>query len=128
MLQSTVERRQHDRVPACGHPGRLGLAASIRVLDLSFAGALIETDAWLAPDREYPLRLEPGIQLTALVVRSSFARVESRADGPRNVYRAGLLFSPPSDHVRQQLLLLLRSLREVATPADPLPLELAIAV
>ena len=113
---------------AAGHPGRLGLSGSIRVLDLSFAGALIETDAWLAPDREYPVRLEPGIQLTALVVRCSFARVDRTADGPRNVYQAGLLFAPPSDHVRQQLLLLLRSLSEVATLLDPLPLELAVAV
>jgi hypothetical protein len=128
MPQPILDQRQHARVAAAGHPGRLGLSASIRVLDLSFAGALIETDAWLAPDRQYPLRLEPGIQLSALVVRCSLARVESTADGPRNVYRAGLLFAPPSDHLRQQLLLLLRSLSEVATAADPLPLELAIAV
>ena len=128
MPQPNVEQRQHPRIAAGGHPGRLGLAASIRVLDLSFAGALIEADTWLALEREYPLRLEPGIQLTALVVRCSFARVESTADGPRNVYRAGLLFSPPSDHVRQQLILLLRSLSEVATSTEPLPLELAIAV
>src|SRR6185436_10335740 len=113
---------------AGAHPGRLGLSGSLRVLDLSFAGALVETDSWLALDREYPLRLEPGIHLNALVVRCSLARVESTTDGPRNVYRAGLLFARPSDHVRQQLVLLLRSLGEVATPKDPLPLELAIAV
>jgi hypothetical protein len=132
MRETTIERRQHPRLDAGGHPGRLGLSASVRVLDLSFAGALIETDAWLAPDREYPLRLEPGIQLTALVVRSSFARVESSPAGPRNVYRAGLIFAPPSEQVRQQLLLLLRSLKEVVPAAaaggDPLPLELAVAV
>jgi len=128
MQLPSLERRQHPRVAVGAHPGRLGLSGSIRVLDLSFAGALVETDSWLALEREYPLRLEPGIQLTALVVRCSFARVESTADGPRNVYRAGLLFSPPSDHVRQQLILLLRSLSEVATSTEPLPLELAIAV
>lgn len=125
---SFVEKRQHPRIAAAGHPGRLGLSSSIRVLDLSFAGALIETDGWLAPDREYPLRLEPGIQLSALVVRCSFARVESTAAGRRNVYQAGLLFAPPSEHVRQQLLLLLRSLHEVTAITDPLPLELAIAI
>lgn len=128
MLQPIPDQRRHARIAAGAHPGRVGLSASIRVLDLSFAGALIETDAWLAPDRQYPLRLEPGIQLSALVVRSSLARVESTADGPRNVYRAGLVFAPPSDHVRRQLLLLLRSLHEVAAAADPLPLELALAV
>jgi len=128
MQQPSIERRQHPRVTVGAHPGRLGLSGSIRVLDLSFAGALVETDSWLALDREYPLRLEPGIHLNALVVRCSLARVESTSDGPRNVYQAGLLFAPPSDHVRQQLILLLRSLSEVATSTEPLPLELAIAV
>ena len=128
MQQPSIERRQHPRVTVGVHPGRLGLSGSIRVLDLSFAGALVETDSWLALDREYPLRLEPGIHLNALVVRCSLARVESTSDGPRNVYQAGLLFAPPSDHVRQQLILLLRSLSEVATSTEPLPLELAIAV
>ena len=128
MLQPILEQRKHPRVDAGGHPGRLGLSATVRVLDLSFAGALIETDAWLAPDRQYPLRLEPGIQLSALVVRCSFARVESTAEGRRNVYQVGLVFAPPSDHVRRQLLLLLRSLHEVTAITDPLPLELAIAV
>jgi hypothetical protein len=128
MSQPILERRQHHRVPAGQHPGRLGLSVPVKVLDLSFAGALIETSTWLAPERQYPLRLEPGIHLTALVTRCALARVEKSADGPRTVYQAGLLFAPPTDQVRQQLLLLLRSLAQFASSTTPLPLEVDVAV
>ena len=86
-----------------------------------------EIEAWLAPDRLYPLRLEPGIRLTALVTRCAVARVEQRADGRHLVYRAGLLFASPSDEQRSQLLLLLRALAQTDMTGPP-PLELEVAV
>jgi hypothetical protein len=122
-----LERRRNRRVTASQHPGRIGLGAPIEVLDLSFAGALVESEQWLAPDRQYPLRLEPGIQLAGLVTRCAVHRIETTASGRRPVYRAAVLFAPPSDDVRCQLLILLRSLAQLE-PTVPLPLELAVAV
>ena len=124
MFKLVAERRAHPRIPAKDHPGTIAGFTQLRVLDLSFCGALVETDAWLIPGRHYAVRIEPGISLGATVVRCTLHRIPNgRRD--RVVRRAGLLFDEPDDVVRRQLLLLLRALGSMAS--DSPPVEVAIA-
>jgi len=124
MFNLFAERRTHPRIEAKDHPGLIDLTP-VKVLDLSFCGALIETDAWLVPGRHYDLRIEPGISIGATVVRCTIRRIDARGRRSRVVRHAGLLFDTPDDLVRQQLLLLLRALGRAAS--DSPPVELAIA-
>ena len=125
MFKLFAERRTHPRVEAKDHPGLIDLTP-VKVLDLSFCGAQIETDAWLVPGRHYDLRIEPGITLGGTVVRCSIHRIEAQGKRSRVVRRAGVLFDPPDEMVRHQLLLLLRALGKAAAASSP-PVELAIA-
>lgn len=125
MIKLFAERRAHPRIPAEDHPGLIDYTP-VRVLDLSFCGALIETDSWLVPGEHLALRIEPGIQLGATVVRCSIHRGDTQGRRrSRLVHRVGVLFDPPDELVRRQLLLLLRALGRAASQSPPV--ELAIA-
>jgi hypothetical protein len=125
MFKMFADRRAYPRFRAKDHPGLIDYTP-VRVLDLSFCGALIETDAWLVVGCRHTLRIEPGIQLDATVVRCSIHRSDVRGKRSRVVRHVGVLFDPPDDLVRRQLLLLLRALGRAASQSPPV--ELAIAL
>lgn len=101
------ERRQDVRFATPALSGRLALSSTARIVDLGLGGAKLETHEWLAPGRRYPLRLQPGIQLSGFVVRCALVRVEPSPGGGRAVYEVGVSFGPLPVQVERQLQALL---------------------
>jgi hypothetical protein len=90
-----------------------------RLIDLSDIGARIETTAWVAPGREYLLRVDdPAFQISGRVAWARVKRFDPATGAA--VFEAGLEFGEPSPAARAELTRLMARLT-VRVPSDELP-------
>ena len=91
-----ADRRHRQRLPLPGTlTGSMGLE-SIRVLNLSSMGAMIEHLNRLTPGQPCRLGLRLAgrdLDLSASVVWSALDRIEEGPEGERECYRSGLFFA-----------------------------------
>jgi hypothetical protein len=125
MLTTQVFARDQILAVARRKSTRRADAAPLKILDLLAAGGILETTRPLA-DRRYALRIGGDIPITGRISRCQPQRLEPTEDGYRTVFRADLVFDPPSSAVWAQLLAFAEAL-ELADLERPLPIALVDA-
>ena len=115
---TTQEQRRVERLPAGDTRGNIAFRP-FRLIDLSDIGARIETVAWVAPGRDYLLRIDnPSCQISGRVAWARLLRFEAATRAA--LYEVGVEFSEPSATARAQLTRLMVQLSARA-PSDELP-------
>lgn len=122
MLTTYASPSSQTTAPAVDQPGRNRDAAALMILDLLASGGILETTR-LLPERRYALRIGRDIPVTGRVSRCLAQRLEPNGDGFRIIFRADLVFDPPSPAVWARLLAFAEELTR-ADPEQPLPIVL----
>jgi hypothetical protein len=108
----TGDRRQHRRVPVQRIPATVALAQTVRLVNLSPAGAMLEHREPLAPGQPCVLDLRAptgDVHLRGHVVWSHLYSMSTPAEGEDDrQYRSGVCFADPPAQVDPQIRSLLR--------------------
>jgi hypothetical protein len=91
-------KRDGARVPIPGLTGEVTVVLPITILDMSERGAQVETDFALHLDSLHEFRLSLGDQSVVVKGRIAHSKIGELHEG-RVLYRTGLEFIEPSEHV-----------------------------
>ena len=92
------QQRDGARVPIPGLTGSVTVVMPVTILDMSERGAQVETDFALHLDSLHEFRLSLGDQSVVVKGRIAHSKIGELHEG-RVLYRTGLEFIEPSEHV-----------------------------
>ncbi|MCL4845405.1 MAG: PilZ domain-containing protein [Acidobacteria bacterium] len=95
----TEERRHEERLDIAGEaPGEVTILQPVSVVEISRGGAQVEVSVRLALDSLHDFRLALGDRVVVVKARIVHCRIAEFMHD-QVVYRAGVEFIEPSDHV-----------------------------
>ena len=99
----TIDLRDRERVPLGGQvTGEVMVYQPVVILDISHGGAQIETPFPLQLDSLHDFRLALGPRSIVVKARIAHCHVEQLTESSA-LFRTGIEFIEPSDHVREAL-------------------------
>jgi len=100
--------------------GKMSLADSVKIIDISFGGVAIKADRRLNIGKEILLKLgekESSIDVRGIVVRSELTGIEERADGEKVLlYTAGIMFKDGQGETIADFLKSVEQRKNIAIP------------
>jgi hypothetical protein len=117
-------KRDGTRVPIPGLTGSVTVVMPVTILDMSERGAQVETDFALHLDSLHEFRLSLGDQSVVVKGRIAHSKIGELHEG-RVLYRTGLEFIEPSEHVVSAIRAFVETQRQNHVPPAVIDAELA---
>jgi hypothetical protein len=120
----TEIKRDKERVPVASLRGEVQVFQPMTVLDISHGGAQVETPFRLQLDSLHQFRLSLGAHSVIVKGRIAYCQIGDLKDGIV-IYRSGVEFVEPSEHVRQAITEFVDALRAGQQKPPVIDAELA---
>jgi hypothetical protein len=119
------EKRDVERLPVPGQiTGEITLFQPIVILDISENGAQVETPFKLQLDSLHDFRISLGTRSVVVKGRIVYCQIGELSEGAV-LYRSGIEFVEPSEHVRSAISAFVEEQRTARTPPSVVDAEIA---